>query len=85
MKNFAHVNARSIEEAVAVPREGPYRVGIYPAAVLRRKYFRTCAESAGQDVYNIAHRGFASKVVFDFDFASTLSTCHFDGGIQLAL
>jgi predicted molibdopterin-dependent oxidoreductase YjgC len=43
--------------------------------VLCRKCIGACREIARKNVYGIAYRGFAAKVVVDFDDALTTETC----------
>ena len=43
--------------------------------ILCRKCIRACSEIAGQDVYSMAYRGFASKVVVDCDVTLNKEVC----------
>ena len=43
--------------------------------ILCRKSIRACAEVAGQNLYSMAYRGFASKVVVDYDIPLNKEVC----------
>ena len=49
------------------PEKSPYILRDMSRCILCRKCIRACAEIAGQNLYSMAYRGFASKVVVDYD------------------
>jgi NADH:ubiquinone oxidoreductase subunit E/Pyruvate/2-oxoacid:ferredoxin oxidoreductase delta subunit len=57
------------------PDAGPYVLRDMSRCILCRKCIRACSEIAGQDIYAVAHRGFASKVVVDTDVPLTREVC----------
>jgi NADH:ubiquinone oxidoreductase subunit E/Pyruvate/2-oxoacid:ferredoxin oxidoreductase delta subunit len=57
------------------PEQGPYVLRDMSRCILCRKCIRACTEIAGQNVYSMAYRGFASKVVVDFDVPLNKEVC----------
>ena len=62
------------------PEKGPYILRDMSRCILCRKCIRACAEIAGQNLYSTAYRGFASKVVVDYDIPLNKEACR-DCGI----
>jgi NADH-quinone oxidoreductase E subunit len=57
------------------PEEGPYLLRDMSRCILCRKCIRACKEVAGQHIYSMAYRGFASKVVVDADVPLSKEVC----------
>jgi NADH:ubiquinone oxidoreductase subunit E/NAD-dependent dihydropyrimidine dehydrogenase PreA subunit len=64
----------------AQEHESPYVLRDMSKCILCRKCIRACNELAGQRVYSMAYRGFASKVVVDCDMPLNKEVCR-DCGI----
>jgi len=58
---------RSRKRYYPIEDVSPYIVRDLSKCILCRRCVRACAEIAKQNVFGIAHRGFDSKVVVDFD------------------
>jgi len=58
----------------------PYVLRDMSKCILCRKCISACREIAGKNVYSLAYRGFATKVVVDFDDPLTTNVCR-DCGI----
>jgi predicted molibdopterin-dependent oxidoreductase YjgC len=63
-----------------VEAANPYVMRDMSKCILCRKCIGACTEIAGKNVYSLAYRGFATKVVVDFDDPLTTSVCR-DCGI----
>ena len=57
------------------PEKSPYILRDMSRCILCRKCIRACAEIAGQNLYSMAYRGFASKVVVDYDIPLNKEVC----------
>ncbi|MGD0486358.1 MAG: NAD(P)H-dependent oxidoreductase subunit E [Syntrophorhabdales bacterium] len=57
------------------PEKSPYILRDMSRCILCRKCIRACAEIAGQHLYSMAYRGFASKVVVDYDIPLNKEAC----------
>ncbi len=62
------------------PEKSPYILRDMSRCILCRKCIRACTEIAGQHIYGMAYRGFASKVVVDYDIPLNKEACR-DCGI----
>ena len=57
------------------PEKSPYILRDMSRCILCRKCIRACSEIAGQNLYSMAYRGFASKVVVDYDVPLNKEAC----------